>query len=85
MRPFWFFLKSCTAGLAWNFSRFKEHFPDLEGAVIGLCFLPLVSADIQFIEFSRLNLEMKMLEGYISTGAKQTVQNNEVSVSGGCP
>ena len=34
--------------------------------------------------FSRLNLEMKMLEGFISPGTKQTVKNNEVTVVGVC-
>ena len=33
---------------------------------------------------SRLNLEMKMLEGFISPGTKQTVKNNEVTVVGVC-
>ena len=34
--------------------------------------------------FSQLNLEMKMLEGFISPGTKQTVKNNEVTVVGVC-
>lgn len=32
--------------------------------------------------FSQLNLEMKMLEGFISPGTKKTVKNNEVTVVG---